>query len=208
MRSITNPLKEGLPSKIYLTAFSKPISRYGIAKILYSTPQGQVPPTAKVSNVVKDLLLKGYLEEIKGEGVYSKIEPLIIEIEKELQKENIILTKEEKVELSAFLGGSFRYLLVPITPNGDMNAYTQITNTLGTIVISKLGCELIKTMPQRKILNEFVTTASTSDNNVKKSMDVINEFPSNIAKKLIHYIPEGYKFALILLNLGKNLKTH
>ena len=51
-KKITNPLRSGLPSKIYFLAYSKPISGYQIAKEIYSR---DYPPTSKIYNWTKKL---------------------------------------------------------------------------------------------------------------------------------------------------------
>ncbi len=88
-KKITNPLRSGLPSKIYLTAYSKPISGYEIARRVYwitSAPKerAQIPPTAKVYSWLKKLEEDGLVRKL-DEGYLSQAAPLISEIEKTLE---------------------------------------------------------------------------------------------------------------------------
>jgi hypothetical protein len=144
-KKIENPLTEGLPSKVYLMAFSTPKSRYQIAREIYNIPKGQIPPTAKVSNVVRDLLTdttygKKYMIETEN-GVLSNVGPLADEIEIELKNHNMILTDREKIELTAFLHADFRETYNRFTKDkwqikvqGDVNAYRGLRTFLGYVV--------------------------------------------------------------------------
>jgi len=92
-KKITNPLREGLPSKIYLLAYGDHLSGYEIARKIYGWPskyrKPPIPPTAKVYGWLKELE-KNKIVSIKREGkkksyVTSNVDPLIGEVEKELK---------------------------------------------------------------------------------------------------------------------------
>lgn len=139
---ITNPLMEGLPSKIYLCAFPAPKSRYQIAREIYNIPKGQIPPTAKVSNAVRDMLSekygKKYLIETPN-GILSDVTPLLAEIEKDLEEHRKIkITDAEKFDLTNFLNNQFRASVANIVPpKGDVNVYYILKNNIGGIVYAK-----------------------------------------------------------------------
>ncbi len=149
-RKIENPIKEGLPSKIYLRAYSateaKPISRYQIAKDIYGTPQGQIPPTPKVINAVRDLLGeeygKKYLSRTPEDKVFSDSEPLVTEIEKNLQLQGKNLTEDEKRELRELcevpLRSAVEILLPSVDFKSDVNAYTYLTDIIGQYTLFKM----------------------------------------------------------------------
>ncbi len=144
-KKIENPLTEGLPSKVYLKAFPAPKSRYQIAREIHNIPKGQIPPTAKVSNVVKDLLGethgKRYLVETP-DGIRSEVEPLVAEIEKRLDIQKVKLTESERAELFTFLNSdSFRKFVDQyknkICDDGDVNAFHILTDILGSMIFYK-----------------------------------------------------------------------
>lgn len=95
-KKITNPLREGLPSKIYLLAYGDHVSGYEIAKRIYGK-EYRIPPTAKVYGWLKKLEKDNIVSIGRGEkkgGITSNVDPLINEVEKDL--------KDRKVELSDF----------------------------------------------------------------------------------------------------------
>ncbi len=156
---ITNPLIEGLPSEIYLCAFPAPKSRYQIAREIYDIPKGQIPPTAKVSIVVRDMLTEKYGKKYLIEtpdGILSDVAPLVAEMEKELifaasnqalsdkklpDIQSIKLTEKQKTELTAFLDVDFRQFIQKHKRNllteGDINAYYVLTDIIGQILYYK-----------------------------------------------------------------------
>ena len=107
-KKITNPIREGLPSKIYLIAFGIPISGYGIAKKIYGVEK--YPPTAKVMEWLKKLIKEGIISKTE-KGYLSNIEPLANEITLTLKEDiGIELTEFERYILRKFLG-RFRLFL-------------------------------------------------------------------------------------------------
>ena len=91
-RRITNLIREGLPSKIYLLAFNGPVSGYEIAKKIYGVEK--YPPTAKVMVWLKKLVAEGIVSKTE-EGYRSNVEPLVDEIA-------VALRSDHDVELSDF----------------------------------------------------------------------------------------------------------
>lgn len=89
-KKITNPLRAGLPSKIYLLAYSGPKSGYEIASKIYGIEK--YPPTSKVYSWTKKMTNELSKTE---EGYTSKVDPLLNEIE-------AILKNNYKIELSDF----------------------------------------------------------------------------------------------------------
>lgn len=91
-KKITNPIREGLPSKIYLIAFGIPISGYGIAKKIYGVEK--YPPTAKVMEWLKKLVKEGIISKTE-KGYLSNVEPLANEIA-------LTLKEDHDIDLSEF----------------------------------------------------------------------------------------------------------
>lgn len=97
-KKIENPVREGLPSKIYLLAYSEPLTAYEMAKRIYGIKppikgeRAQIPATSKVSVWVKEMKSEGILSENEEGKNFSKSEPLLGEIAKTL--------KDQKNELS------------------------------------------------------------------------------------------------------------
>jgi hypothetical protein len=111
-KKITNPLREGLPSKIYLLAYGDHLSGYEIARKIYGTrapskfEKGEIPPTAKVYGWLEKLE-KGTIVSIKKEGkkksVTSNVDPLINEVEKDLKNHKVELSDDERYALGKVL---------------------------------------------------------------------------------------------------------
>jgi hypothetical protein len=100
-KRITNPIREGLPSKIYLLAFYHPVSGYQIAKRIYDVEK--YPPTAKVMEWLKKLV-KNEIIAKTDEGFLSNIKPLVDEIAITLKEEhNVDLNEFEKYVAERFL---------------------------------------------------------------------------------------------------------
>lgn len=190
MKKISNPIREGLPSKIYLKAYPKTISRYQIAKELYAIEKGHIPPTAKVSNQARVLINLGYVTETETkDGIISNTEPLLKEIEKELETKNIpALTTQERKELYNFLDMEFRLLIEKKRNGGDMNAYSELTKQLGGIVFIKDLFNSVRDRKQREMLLQILTL----ENVVDKKMAMINsvKLSQSILDKLFVFVPE------------------
>lgn len=107
-KKITNPIREGLPSKIYLLSFGTPISGYEIAKKIYGVEK--YPPTAKVMEWIKKLMKEGIITKTE-EGYFSSIEPLANEILRTLKEDNDLeLSEFERYIMLKFLN-LFRFRL-------------------------------------------------------------------------------------------------
>jgi hypothetical protein len=84
---ITNPLRAGLPSKIYYLAYSGPITGYEISKKIYGVKPHGIPPTAKTYEWIKKLKEQRILSKAEV-GCVSNVEPLLHEIELTLKKKD------------------------------------------------------------------------------------------------------------------------
>ena len=84
-KRITNPLRAGLPSKIYYLAYNGPITGYQISKKIYQTKPLGIPPTDKIYEWIKKLKEQGILSKTEVECL-SNVEPLLREIESTLKK--------------------------------------------------------------------------------------------------------------------------
>jgi hypothetical protein len=92
-KKITNPLRSGLPSKIYFLAYAKPTSGYRIAQQIYRQTYA---PTSKIYSWTKKLEKNGIITKT-NRGILSKVEPLVTEIEKVLNRRyNLELSNTEK----------------------------------------------------------------------------------------------------------------
>jgi sRNA-binding carbon storage regulator CsrA len=86
-KTIWNPLREGLPSKIYLLAYNGPVSGYEVAQKIQGLKPGEVPQTGKIYGWVKKLKTDGVLRETK-DGYVSEVGPLIGEIRETLKRDH------------------------------------------------------------------------------------------------------------------------
>ena len=84
-KRIANPLRAGLPSKIYYLAYSGPITGYEMAKTIYGIKPPAIPPTAKIYEWIKKLKAQRILSETEH-GLVSNVEPLLNEIGLTLRK--------------------------------------------------------------------------------------------------------------------------
>lgn len=206
---ITNPLMEGLPSEVYLCAFPAPKSRYQIAREIYNIPKGQIPPTAKVSNVVRDMLSEKYGKKYlvdTPEGILSDVAPLVAEMEKELvftasaqalsdkkvpDIRSIKLTEIQKTELTAFLNGDFRQFISKrkkrLLDEGDVSAYYVLTDIIGLIIHYK---KILRSIADIKEYKELMSIAFPEGD--IEIWDDINEFQlsDSLIQKLELFVPD------------------
>ena len=78
-KKITNPLREGLASKVYLASYGKGLTGYEIAKRIYGIDK--FPPTAKIYPAIKELRSIGALSEENRSNSNSLFEELKNRIE-------------------------------------------------------------------------------------------------------------------------------
>lgn len=174
-KKIENPLREGLPSKIYLLAYGEPLTAYEMAKRIYGIKppelgeRAQIPATAKVSVWVKTMKTKGILSENRERKTFSKSEPLLDEIVKTLKDQNVELSDLEKHMINAIIDSrEFRGLLIktvgvplghhdgPIWVSHDIDSAWIIMNILApfaSLVSQRKKAQSLEFQP--KTLKEF-----------------------------------------------------
>ena len=111
-KKITNPIRAGLPSKIYLLAYNGPKSGYEIASKIYK--REKYPPTSKIYSWTKKMEGKELSKTEKG--YISKIDPLLNEIE--------ITLKNYDIELSDF----DKHVLFKILDSPEFRSYVEDAN--------------------------------------------------------------------------------
>ena len=92
-KAIENPIVEGQASRIFLEAYSGPISGYQIAKRIYGVEK--YPPTSKVYTWLKYFRKCKLITEVEG-GVISNAEPVLDEITQVLEELGHPLTASER----------------------------------------------------------------------------------------------------------------
>jgi hypothetical protein len=113
MTKIKNPLAERLISKAYFCAFSKPVGRYEIAKLIR---QKEKKLTSSIAAPIYKAVEKRLdLFEIKGDKYLSKAEPFLVEVSRILKEKGTPLDEYEKEELKDFLDKDFRKNLEKFT---------------------------------------------------------------------------------------------
>lgn len=100
-RKIENPLRSGLPAKMYMELYLDGTNGYSLAKKVYHIQQG-IPPTGKIYAWLNKMEELGIIEKTAA-GYKVSIKLLIEEIDSELQKYGIILNSEEKRRLGRIL---------------------------------------------------------------------------------------------------------
>lgn len=131
---ITDPLKAGAKSKIYLLAYPEPITGYAIGKRL--RPGIGIPPTARIYNNLKEMIHDDDRLIIKtNDKNLSKTEPLLNAIKKEFEDKKITLSGDDVAFLDAFLDTPFRRFMKntikSMDVTQDVSAYQILTQGLG-----------------------------------------------------------------------------
>jgi hypothetical protein len=114
-KKISNPLTEGLTSKIYILAYPNPVCGYELKrnfKNLNLSRVYQFLRDPKYFNLVRK-------EKCRGKDkVYrlSRVEPFLEEILKELMEKQCFLDEKEKTELREFLDRDFRNIIARVFP--------------------------------------------------------------------------------------------
>lgn len=161
-RKIKNPIREGLPSKIYLYAYAEPTTGYKIAGSIRST-------TAKVYTWINKLQEERFLKKVQVDNknkILSEAKPLLDEIEKELtEKHRIELSKFEKDMLLTILDSpefrAYTYLSHDITDmTHDIDAVKNLTKLLSMPIVGVLCVLYIKkenpnVLPEPKTILQF-----------------------------------------------------
>jgi hypothetical protein len=134
---IKNPLREGLPSKVYFLAYSKPTTGMDMARKLYHPKKKSNLPASKIYKIFKDY--SNYFE-IQGGKKLSKKEYLLAEVDEALNRKKIYLRDFEKRELSLFLGNQFRKYVRSIEPDltGDFNTSANLIKLLSFLAVIQL----------------------------------------------------------------------
>lgn len=137
-KTIQNPLREGLPSKIYLIAYNGPVSGYEVARKIQGLKCGEVPQTGKIYGWIKKLKTEGFIRETK-EGVISVVKPLLNEISSTLKEDhNLSLSELEHYMTSKILDEEPFRALVEFSHfykkdffKGEVDAAHEIMEVLG-----------------------------------------------------------------------------
>jgi hypothetical protein len=151
-KKIENPLRSGLPSKLYLLAYGKPISGYEMARRIYGEPSR----SSKIYGWgLKKLEEKGAISKTEG-GYLSSVIPLLDEIEKTLRnKHNIELSDFDKHVVYKILDSpEFRSYVEDANSNipldQDIDSAWVIMSTLGMLATGMLiSIELVKSVEKK-----------------------------------------------------------
>jgi hypothetical protein len=188
-KKITNFIREGLPSKIYLLAYAQPMTGYQIGKKIYDIERG-TPPTSKIYNWLTNLRKKEIVRKIEGEGYVSLAKPLAEEIIGELQNKLVFLDPFENQVLETVLDSpEFRQIIKnkisEIDFTTEVNSILLITETLGQIASSiTLGKKLLFRKLKKKDIAEYYMAdindfkeawkqnKANIENNTQKSKDL------------------------------------
>jgi hypothetical protein len=140
-KKITNPLRSGLPSKIYLAAYSKPASGYEIAQRVYGIvpapgERAQIPPTAKIYGWLKRLEKAGLIKR-QDEGYLSQAAPLINEIGKVLEANSTrrLTALEKKILLRVLDSKEFRSYVGERTDKIDLKEDVDAARELTELLV-------------------------------------------------------------------------
>ena len=164
-RKITNPIRGGLPSKIYLLAYNGPKSGYVIASKIYK--REKYPPTSKIYSWTKKMEGKEISKTEKG--YISKIDPLLNEIEITLKNYDIELSDFDKHVLFKILDSpEFRSYVEDVNCNisldQDFDSAWVILSTLGMLASAILvSIKLIESVEKKPFLIKEAKTKEDFD---------------------------------------------
>jgi len=138
-KTIENPIREGMPSKIYLAAYGEPLSVYEIAKRIHRVEKSNVPRTDQIYRIVKDKY-PNYFERETIEGkrgrpkpIKSRAEPLLKEVEDAVKsklsdsEKEILLWILDSKEFRSFVGD---VVVKDMDFKGDVNAADKLMSSL------------------------------------------------------------------------------
>lgn len=150
-KEIKDPLREGQPAKIYLAAFTKPMTGYGLAKKVFGaetyyiekstgreekTRVKQTNRPYEIANENKELFER--LEEEGKNKIFSKVEPFLNKLEKNLNNGNNGLTESERKQLKEYLEGPFRKAIqekyLNVNYRREVDAYSEILGILISVL--------------------------------------------------------------------------
>jgi len=190
-KRITNPLRAGLPSKIYLAAYGKPTSGYEIAQRVYGITsvlgeRAQIPPTAKIYEWLKKLEKAGSVIRTE-DGYFSCHTPLLNEIEKmlEVHRAKKLTALEKKILLSILDSREFRSYAGERTSKidlrEDVDAARELTELL---VVLSLTLKGLKTEIKNPEILEFPELTSAEEFNKLWDGDMISVIEEKVKEKL------------------------
>lgn len=228
-RKITDPLTQGMPSKIYFIAYGGPITGYKIAKKLQETKgRMKLPQTAKIYNWLEKFEEGGMVKKVEG-GWISQPEPLLLEIERrlrvrfdrfskifsklgeEIRGEKSLSKFERYVLLSLLDSEAFRsfvdYLSQDFDFKGDLNAIDFMLGQLG-VMFSQISDIKRMHSPEEHGLGEPLTreefdAAWNQAQELLANKDFRNEFEKaflEIYPQVMAQIPQPHFIAQIPLS--------
>ncbi len=182
-KKIENPLREGLPSKIYLLSYCEPLTAYEIAKRIYGVKPPHIPPTSKVSTWVKKMKENGTLSENEEKKTYARVDPLIVEIESTLKEHDVELSDFEKHMISRLLDSQeFRWLVKKLMPpmSYDIDSAWIIMNHLALVASVRVLREKMPEVPQLETPRGFIQkhAGKLEETREFRSLEKIGRFPS------------------------------
>jgi len=161
-KTITNLLREGLPSKIYLLAYNGPVSGYEVARKIQGLKSGEVPQTGKIYGWVKKLKAEGIIRETE-EGFISDVDPLLNEIARTLKEDhNVSLSEFERYMTCKILDEEPFRALVEFSHfykkdffKGEVDAAHELMEILGDHVMYMQVFPREKEFPKIKTQSDF-----------------------------------------------------
>ena len=211
---IKNPLREGLPSKIYLVAFPRRLTVGEIATEIYG--EEKKSNRTRISNIIGNSrfsylyhIKKPFKEDRRKTYVLSNVGPFLEELE-----ESVKLTSKEKMLLKNYVSGPFRKAAIEKYLKADyrkpIDAYSELLGLLLLLVGAEIGSRksgrLFKRLGFEKILSktpfsfsedprsafyevlgEMLKEAGIEDQPTddKTIYSPLYEFPDNLLQKLL-----------------------
>jgi len=127
-KKIENPIRDGMPSKIYLAAYPKAIGGYEMGQKMQRVKNPRTDHIYDILKQYKDLFERTEMKGKRGmaKPVLSKAKPLLREIEKALDKKAELSNPERKTILKILDSKEFRSLIsdviIDMDFKGDINA--------------------------------------------------------------------------------------
>jgi hypothetical protein len=167
------PIEVGIPSEIYLSAFSRPKSCYMISHEIHGKDHH------RIRTLTKELSKEGYFKPIKIEGKkdpywLSSVDPLIDKIEEINRKKKIKLTDLDKHILDKILDSSFFRKIIGssvINTKGDFNTISQIFMILEQFLMPHTKIKFLVDLG--KELDKLKLNPDKYDNDMDEFIDMI-----------------------------------
>ena len=183
---ITNYLRQGLPSKIYLLSFIQPQSEYSLALKIYGRPT-----TDKIYKWTKLMVKDGFLEQDKKKKLFkAKIQPLAVEIGKELESRGSDFNDQEVLLLHR--------LLESTNVKKTFEPYFSRDKNLNAVSLTCVSYSLIAGVVL--LISKYISNDSSPSPSIGKLLSTKGDLPETVSLGREHLLKVKESFSLFQQN--------